>query len=117
SIADERGTKSHLLLLAAPIVGLDGRPTGALISALDPDSLSRRIARPDSKVTMANGHGLQLAESDGARGSEIADNPGRQARALPTGWDVRWKEGRSAEAGERLVAYAPVPMLGWVVVS
>ncbi|HEY0781317.1 MAG TPA: HAMP domain-containing protein, partial [Thermoanaerobaculia bacterium] len=117
SIAVERGTRHRVLLLAVPIAGLDGRLSGALVSALAPDSLSRRIARPDSKVTMADGHGLQLAESDGARGSEAAESPARNPRQLPPDWDSRWRQGQPAAADDRLIAYAPVPTFGWVVVS
>jgi signal transduction histidine kinase len=95
-----------LLLLTVAIPGAGGRPIGALIAAFDPSSLVRRIDRPGSRVTLADGKGQLVATLDKA---------GAATQPLPSGWDGDVVAGRPLRPGARLAAFARVPEVGWAV--
>jgi signal transduction histidine kinase len=96
-----------LLLLRSPIRRDNGRVTGLLVAAFDSAALARRIARPGSSVSLADGHGRLIADRDLVPGaSEVA--------ALPAGWDRLVRAGRPIER-PGVAGFAIVPGLGWVV--
>ena len=95
-----------LLLLTAGLPGPDGRLAGILVTAFKTTSLSRRIDRPGSRVTLADGRGQIIASRDQA---------GDTTPRLPPGWDRVVAAGRPFQAGESLAAFAIVPRIGWTV--
>ena len=95
-----------LLLLSAGIRGLDGRLSGVLVAAFDTSSLARRIDRPGSRVTLADGRGQTVASLDQTAG----DTP-----PLPFGWDRAVAAGWPVQGGASLAAFATVPRVGWAV--
>ncbi|MEA2692260.1 MAG: hypothetical protein QOJ16_1647 [Acidobacteriota bacterium] len=97
----------RLLLLTAAVPGLDGRPAGVLIAAFDSSSLARRIDRPGSRVTLADGHGQLIATLDKAGRNRPPE--------LPWGWDRAVAAGRPFQAEARLAAFARVPRINWAV--
>ena len=103
-----RGEKA-LLLLSAPVLGLDGRMTGILVTAFDSSALAERIARQGSDVFLADGYGRMIA-------SRVSSEPGAVSLpgSLPAGWDRKVREGRPS-GGNGLAAFAQVPGLKWVV--
>jgi signal transduction histidine kinase len=96
----------RLLLVAAPVLGRDGRPAATVIMEFDSRSLERRIAREGSIVSLGDGYGNLLARRNGL----VAE-----VSRLPAGW------GRQAAAGSlpalpgRLAAFALVPNFKWIV--
>jgi signal transduction histidine kinase len=97
-----------LLLLTAGISGpAGGRPVGLLVIAFDTTSLSRRIDRPGSRVTLANGRGQIIASRDQAGGNQVAP--------LPAGWDRAVIAGERDQGGASLAAFATVPRIGWAL--
>ena len=94
------------LLLGAPIVTVDGRMGGVLVTAFDAELLGRRITRPGSNVYLADGYGRLIAVREGA------DALAR----LPAGWDSEVRSGRQPRLPRRIAAFARVPGgLDWVV--
>jgi signal transduction histidine kinase len=96
-----------LLLLTAGIPGPNGRLAGILMTAFDTTPLSRRIDRPGSRVTLADGRGQVIATLDQAAG--------RPVPSLPAGWDRAVLAGRPLQADASLAAFASVPRIGWAV--
>jgi signal transduction histidine kinase len=101
------GEAEERLLLATPVLGLDGQIAGALVVLADSGGLARRIERPDSNVQLADGFGRLIARRDL---SPFQPPSGE----LPEGWDRAFLRGERPAVG-RLAAFAPVPDLGWVV--
>jgi len=101
-----RQLKHPLLLLSAGIRGLDGRLSGVLVAAFDTSSLARRIDRPGSRVTLADGRGQTVASLDRTAGD---------APPLPFGWDRAVAAGWPVQGGASLAAFATVPRVGWAV--
>jgi signal transduction histidine kinase len=93
-----------LLLLTAAIPGPDSRPAGVLVAAFTTSSLARRIDRPGSRVTVADGRGQIVASLDGT---------GKPSQ-LPSGWDRAVVAG-PFPVGGRLAAFATVPGIDWTV--
>jgi signal transduction histidine kinase len=101
------GETDERLVLATPVIGLDGQLAGALIVLATAEALGRRIERPESDVQLADGFGRILARRD--------LSPYRSSfEDLPAGWDRAVLRGEMP-AGGRLAAFAPVPELGWIV--
>jgi signal transduction histidine kinase len=96
-----------LLLLTAGIPGPNGRLAGVLMTAFDTTPLSRRIDRPGSRVTLADGRGQVVATLD--------KTEGRTVTPLPAGWDRAVLAGRPLQAEASLAAFASVPRIGWAV--
>ncbi|HXO20602.1 MAG TPA: cache and HAMP domain-containing protein, partial [Thermoanaerobaculia bacterium] len=103
------------LLLSTPIPRPQGRRAGVLVSMLDPDSLSRRLSRPGSAITLADGHGRTIAVLDSGVDPRPPPPAGRQPAPLPRGWDADVAVGRLPRAGNLLAAFAAVPRIGWAV--
>ncbi len=104
-----RGERT-MLLLSAPIVGIDGRLMGILVTAFDSSALAERIRRPGSDVYLADGYGRMIASS---QESGLSD-----PEPLPVGWDRQFREGREgrlAQGHSGLAAFAQVPGLKWIV--
>ncbi len=95
------------LLLAAPIHGAEGEVAGMLVAAFDAEALARRIARPGSSVSLADGHGKLIASRDEATEGETG--------ALPADWDRRIRAGRRVARPDSVDGFAVVHGLGWVV--
>jgi signal transduction histidine kinase len=96
------------LMLGAPVPGPDGAPVGAVIALTPPHSLAARIERPESNVHLADGFGHSIAKRNL---SPYASNFG----SLPADWDRAILRGETLPQAGRLVAFATVPDLGWVV--
>ena len=101
------GETEERLLLATPIVGLDGRLAGALVVLSAAETLGRRIERSESDVQLADGLGRIIARRDLSPYRSLFGD-------LPPGWDRAVLRGEMP-AGRRLAAFAPVPDLGWIV--
>ncbi len=95
-----------LLLLTAGVPGTDGRLAGILLTAFDTTPLSRRIDRPGSRVTLADGRGQVIATLDKAE---------RPVPPLPFHWDGAVLAGRPLQADASLAAFASIPRIGWAV--
>ncbi|MBV8199248.1 MAG: sensor histidine kinase [Acidobacteria bacterium] len=102
----DRASGHRLLLVAAPVSGRDGRPTGAVVMEFDSRPLERRIAREGSIVSLGDGYGNLLARSNGL---------GADGSRLPAGWDRRAAAGSRPELADRLAAFALVPDFQWSV--
>ncbi len=98
---------SSLLLLAAPIYRLDRSLAGLLVAAFDSQALARRIARPGSNVSLADGHGRLIAASH----QVSAEYP---VAALPDGWDRELRANRRVTLSS-VAGFAAVPGLSWAV--
>ncbi len=99
----------RLLLLWAPIQDLAGGQEtirGILVSAFDSKSLAMRIGRQGSRVSLFDGRGQPIADSDGA---------GRAVAKLPDGWDRDVRAGREVVREDGIAGFAVVPTLDWVV--
>jgi signal transduction histidine kinase len=101
------GEAEERLLLASPVIGLDGGLSGALVVIAAAEALGRRIERPESNVQLADGFGRTIARRDLSPYRSIFGE-------LPAGWDRAVLRGEMP-AGGRLAAFAPVPDLGWIV--
>ncbi len=101
------GETEERLLLATPIIGLDGGLAGALVVLAASEALGRRIERPESDVQLADGFGRIIARRDLSPYRSLFGD-------LPAGWDRAVLRGEMP-AGARLAAFAPVPELGWIV--
>ncbi|HTQ78577.1 MAG TPA: sensor histidine kinase [Thermoanaerobaculia bacterium] len=101
-----RRSGQPLLVLTAAIPGPSGRRVGALIAAFDTTALNRRIDRPGSRVTLADGQGQTIAALNRADGN---------TPPLPAGWDRAVSLGRPFQASASLGAFATVPPVGWAV--
>jgi signal transduction histidine kinase len=95
-----------LLLLTTAVPGPEGRPAGVLVAAFGTSSLARRIDRPGSGVTLADGRGQTIATLDKAD---------RKTPPLPPGWDRAVAAERPFQAGASLAAFARVPRIHWAV--
>jgi len=109
------------LVLTAPIVGLDGAPAGVLVGLLGSKALARRITRPGSDVTLADGRGRTIAHRNSTDvGTDVGSDSGRateegdESLSLPAGWDQQVAAGNPPRLG-RLEAFARVPDLDWAV--
>jgi signal transduction histidine kinase len=103
-----RGLRRPVLLITTgiPSPGLVSQPAGVLIAAFDTASLARRIDRPGSRVTLADGRGQTIATLDQA---------GRSTPQLPPGWDRAVLAGRELQSGGNLAAFSIVPRISWTV--
>jgi signal transduction histidine kinase len=97
------------VLLSAPVLALDGTNSGTVALTFDSWALARRLDRSGSIVTLADGAGGAIARWNGAA---PAAGPGSR---LPPGWDRQVRAGRQPAAAGRLVSFARVPDLGWVI--
>lgn len=98
-----------LLLLGTSIRDGSGKIAGVLVAAIDSQTLSQRIAREGSRVSLADGHGGPIAVRDGTpRGAE-------RLPTLPEGWDKALPAGRTLTGIRRVAGFAKVPGLGWGV--
>jgi len=105
-LALDRVSGRRLLLVAAPVLGRDGRAVAAVIMEFGSRSLERRIAREGSIVSLGDGFGNLLA-----RGNSLAADASR----LPAGWDRRAARDWLPALPGRLAAFAPVPEFSWIV--
>jgi signal transduction histidine kinase len=96
-----------LLLLTAGIPAPDGRLAGILLTAFDTTPLSRRIDRPGSRVTLADGRGQIIATLDKTANEQVPP--------LPAGWDRAVLAGHLLQGEASLAAFATVPRIGWAV--
>ncbi len=103
-----RAGRRKLLILSAPIRGENGRPVGALVAAFHADALAHRLERAGSRVTLADGHGQEIARFDHTRRSEPPP-------PLPAGWDGVVAAGRIPAIGDRLATFSRLPEVGWAV--
>ncbi len=101
------GETEMRLLLATPVIGLDGGLAGALVVLAPAEALGRRIERPESDVQLADGFGRVIARRELSPYRSLFGD-------LPAGWDRAVLRGEMP-AGARLAAFAPVPELGWIV--
>jgi signal transduction histidine kinase len=96
------------ILLWAPVHNSEASLQGLLVAELDFESLARRIARPGSTVTLADGSGRKIAShSEPLAGEKIPE--------LPAGWDLRIRARRKVERAGAVAGFAVVPVRGWVV--
>jgi signal transduction histidine kinase len=101
------GEDEERLLLTTPVIGLDGRVSGALVMVAEAGALARRIERPESDVHLADGYGRIIARRELSPYRPLFGE-------LPAGWDQAVLRGERPLGG-RLAAFAQVPDLGWVV--
>ena len=104
------------LVLTAPIVGLDGAPAGVVVGLLGAKALARRITRPGSDVSLADGHGRTIARRNGtdAGADRSSAEEGEESLALPAAWDKQVATGNAPRLGT-LATFARVPDLDWAV--
>jgi signal transduction histidine kinase len=105
-LALDHASGRRLLLVAAPVLGSNGRPLAAIIMEFGSRALERRIAREGSIVSLGDGYGNLLARSNG-----LAADTSR----LPAGWDRRAATGWLPALRGRLAAFAPVSDFSWMV--
>jgi signal transduction histidine kinase len=98
-----------LLFLEAPIRDAGGRFVGVLVAAYDSEVLSRRIARPGSKVVMNDGYGKLIASRD------AVSPDAERLPDLPGGWDRTVPSGRALQVESGVAGFAQVPGVGWAV--
>jgi signal transduction histidine kinase len=96
------------ILLWAPVHNSEASLQGLLVAELDFESLARRIARPGSTVTLADGSGRKIAShSEPLAGEKIPE--------LPAGWDRRIRSRLTVERAGAVAGFAVVPVRNWVV--
>ncbi len=98
-----------MLFFEAPIRDAGGRLVGALVAAHDSEVLSRRIARPGSKILMNDGFGQPIASRD-----SLPPDAGRLPD-LPQGWDRAVPSGLALQGESGVAGFAQVPGVGWAV--
>jgi signal transduction histidine kinase len=105
-LALDRLTGRQLLLVATRVPGQDGQAVAAVVMAFDSQALDKRIARPGTIVTVADGSGHLIAHH-----GDLADS----ARWLPPNWDTGVLQGNAAPLPGNFAGFAVVPDLRWAV--
>jgi signal transduction histidine kinase/ActR/RegA family two-component response regulator len=109
-----------IIVLAAPIIGADGKPVGVAGGSLDLDRLSqfagRLVESNDQSFMVVDGQGRVVASAGPHAPALLADvRASAWVRSTGAPGRLEYREGDGRGPNRYLTARADVPVLGWTV--